>query len=381
MLKFIDMKKISRHASRRKSLFTPVLAVLFTASWSIGAPSLENSPTRLSSNENAFGYTPNAKEAMIKYIDSGSYYNRNNVMDLVEACAKKEGVPDNYIVTTAGSGPLLMMTALAYAEPGKNVVTSEMGYTQLVRKFEARGGDVKYAALGSDMGYDFDALAAAIDENTVIVYICNPNNPTGVLCDPNDLKQFVMTVSEDILVFVDEAYLELADSNFAINTCSPLVKLRKNVIVTRTFSKGYGMAGLRIGYGVADPSILEKINMFNMGPPSYLAAIAALEGIKDTAFFEKNVSLYQANRKYVTEAFDRMGIEYAEPQGAFVYYKSGIDQQMLRDKMEKFGVLVSGSRESGVEEGKYSMWSRVSVGTKPELDEFLTALSAILAES
>ncbi len=369
------MKKMSNN------LALVAIAGVLAASWSFAAPTLENSPTRLSSNENAFGYSPKAKEAMIKYIDSGSYYNRNNVQDLIEACAKKEGVPSSHIITTAGSGPLLMMTALAYAEPGVNVVTSEMGYTQLIRKFEARGGDVKFAKLGEDMGYDFDALKDEIDDNTKIVYICNPNNPTGVLCDPAELKQFVMSVRQDILVFVDEAYLELADSSFAMNTCAPLVKLRKNLIVTRTFSKGYGMAGLRIGYGVAQPEVLKKIGEFSMGTPSFLSAIAALEGLKDTDFFQKNVDLYRANRKMVTDAFDRMGLEYASPQGAFVYYKSGIDQQVLRDALESKGILVSGSRESGVPEGKYAQWSRVSIGTENQMKEFLKALTEVLVES
>ncbi len=378
------MKKMSNLVERRiRGWIAPVaLAGSVLTSSLVGqpAPTLENSPVRLSSNENAFGYTPNAKLAMMKALDGGSYYNRNDVSELVELCAKKEGVSKDYILTTPGSGPLLMMTALAYAEPGVNVVTTEMGYTQLIRKFEERGGEVKFAPLSKDMGYDFKALKAEIDENTKIVYICNPNNPTGVLANAAELKQFVMSIPEDILVFVDEAYLELTSSSFALETCSPLVKLKKNVIVTRTFSKGYGLAGLRIGYAVAHPDILEKISVYYMGPPSYLSAIAASEAIKDSEFLATNVKNYQTVRKYVTDSFDKMGIDYAKPDGAFVYFHTGIDQQELRDTMKENGILISGSRVSGAPESKYAGWARVSIGTKPQMDEFLTILGGLVAK-
>ncbi|MDQ8182385.1 histidinol-phosphate transaminase [Pelagicoccus sp. SDUM812005] len=378
------MKKMSTLVERRiRGWVVPAaLAGTLLTSSLVGqaAPTLEDSPVRLSSNENAFGYTPKAKMAMMKALDGGSYYNRNNVSELEELCAKKEGVSTDYILTTAGSGPLLMMTALAYAEPGVNVVTTEMGYTQLVRKFEQRGGDVKFAPLSEDMGYDFKALKAAIDENTKIVYICNPNNPTGVLADSAELKQFVMSIPDDILVFVDEAYLELTSSSFAMATCAPLARLKKNVIVTRTFSKGYGLAGFRIGYAVAHPDILEKISVFHMGAPSYIAAIAACEAIKDSEHLAVNIKNYQTVRKYVTDAFDKMGIEYAKPDGAFVYFHSGIDQQLLRDTMRENGILISGSRVSGAPESKYADWARVSIGTKPQMDEFLTLLSGLVAK-
>ncbi len=366
---------------RRLLAFAAISGAMIAPGFATSEPTLENSPIRLSSNENAFGYTPKAKAAMIKYLDGGSYYNRNDVENLVEMCAKKEGVPNDYILTTAGSGPLLMMTALAFAEPGVNVVTTEMGYTQLIRKFAERGGDLKFAKLSDDMGYDFDSLKAEIDENTKIVYICNPNNPTGVMADANELKKFILSVPEDILVFVDEAYLELADASFALNTCASLVKVRKNLIVTRTFSKGYGLAGFRIGYGIANPEVLAKIYPFFMGGPSYLAAIAAVEALKDTEHLSTNVKKYQTVRTYLTTTFDQLGVAYAKPQGAFVYFNSGIDQQVLRDTMAANGILISGSRESGVPIGKYDEWARVSIGTMDQMKGFISILSNMLAKS
>lgn len=344
------------------------------------APTDPNSPIRLSSNENAFGFSPAAKRAMLENIDAGSYYNRNNITDLINQISRRENVPANHILTTAGSGPVLMMTALAYAEPGKNAVTTAMGYTQLTRRFELQGGEIKYAPLGPDMGYDFDAMAALIDENTVLVYICNPNNPTGTLADPRALRRFILSVPPRVLVFVDEAYLEISDTPFETNTMAPLVRLRPNVLISRTFSKCFGMAGFRIGYAVANPAILEKISPYHMGAPTYLSAIAAREALLDTQFMEYSKRRYQEVRNYVKAEFDKMGIQYADPQGAFVFFRpgNGLTGDALRDAMAERGILISGSRESGVEPGTFADWARVSLGNMDEMKAFITALTEIL---
>ncbi|HKB89383.1 MAG TPA: histidinol-phosphate transaminase [Opitutaceae bacterium] len=349
---------------------------------SAGEPSLENSPTRLSSNENPFGYSPKAAEAMIKYLQSGNYYNHNEVDDLVKVLADYNHVKESYILPTPGSGPVLQMTALAYAKPGTNVVTTAMGYGQLINAYQEHGGDVKFVQLAPNMGYDFKALARAIDDKTNVVYICNPNNPTGVLADPAEMKKFIFSVPENILVFVDEAYLELSDTGLAANTMAPFVNARKNLLVSRTFSKGHAMAGLRAGYGIANPAVLTKLKEYYMGPMSYLAAIAAKESIKDQAHLEENRKKYQEMRAYTCKEFDRRGIKYAEnPQGAFVYFRSGMKSEDLLKKLQTSNVLISGSRESGVPPGMYSEWERVSIGTKEQMDLFFGELDKALGRT
>lgn len=346
-----------------------------------GKPTINDGAVRISSNENAFGFTPKALERMKAALDAGNYYNRNDVDEMVKLCAAKEGVPEDYILPTPGSGPVLMMTAWAYAKPGVNVVTTAMGYTQLTREFVEHGGDLKFVGLNEKMGYDFEGLKRAIDDKTVIVYICNPNNPTGVLADPAELRKFVMSVPERVLVFVDEAYLELADNGLAPNTAAPLVKLKKNVIVSRTFSKGYAMAGLRIGYGIANPEVLDKLRRFYAGGPSYIAAIAAQEALKDKTHLDANRAKYREVRDYVCKEFDRLGIKYASPQGAFIYFKSGMKDKDLVAKLKTKNILISGSRESGVPEGAYGEWARVSIGSKEEMDLFLGEISKILGKT
>lgn len=355
-----------------------VTTISVAAALHAGSPTINDGAIRISSNENPFGFSPKALERMKAALDSGNYYNHNDVADLVSLCAAKEGVSEKYILTSPGSGPLLMMTAWAYAAPGANVVTSAMGYTQLTQAFMAHGGDVKFASLNDKMGYDFKALRATIDAKTVIVYICNPNNPTGVLADPAELRNFVLSVPENILVFVDEAYLELSDSGLQANTTAPLVKLRKNLIVTRTFSKGYALAGLRVGYAIANPEVLGKLSKFYSGGPSYIAAIAAEESLKDTAHLEANRAKYKQVRDYACKEFDRLGIKYASPQGAFIYFHSGMPDKELVKKLKDHKVLISGSRASGVPEGAYGDWARVSIGTKEEMDIFFGEMEKLL---
>jgi histidinol-phosphate aminotransferase len=337
---------------------------------------------KISSNENVWGFSPKALARVKEALVTGNYYNRDEITEFVNLCAAYNGVKEDMIMPAAGSGPLLTLTALAYAQKGKNVVTTAMGYGQLVGKFAERGGDVKYAPLGESMGYDFKALARTIDENTVVVYICNPNNPTGVLADPRELRNFILSVRDDILVFVDEAYLELADTGLKANTMVPLTKVRKNLLVTRTFSKGHGMAGLRFGYGIGHPAVLDRLEEYSSGGPSFLAAIAAQEALKDEAHLEANRKNYSDVRKYVCAELERMGITYArDPQAAFIYFRAGIPGRDVSTKMRQANIYIGTSRESGVPEGTYEDWCRVSIGSKEQMDLFLGELAKILGKT
>lgn len=371
-------------ARRLSSTVLVALALLAPTQIFAGAPTIADGKTRISSNENPFGFTPKALERMKAALDSGNYYNRNDVDDLTSLLATYNGVKKEYILPTAGSGPVLDMAAHAFVAKGKNVVTTAMGYTQLVNKFEALGGDVKYAALSSTMGYDFKELGRQIDANTVIVYICNPNNPTGTLADPAELRKFIMGVPENICVFVDEAYLELSDPGLKATTMAQLVNVKKNVIVSRTFSKAHAMAGLRAGYAMGQEPMLAKLRPFYQGSMSYIAAIAAEESIKDTAHMEENRKKYQEVRKYVTAQFDKMGVKYApNPQGAFIYFKpgKGLKGMDVNAKMKASNILIGSTRESGVPEGSYDEWVRVSIGTKEDMDLFLGELAKALGKT
>jgi histidinol-phosphate aminotransferase len=306
-----------------------LLALSVQASFAQGTPTANDGLIRLGSNENAFGYSPRALAAMTAVLESGNFYNRNNVDDFVQTVAEFEKVTPDFVLPTAGSGPVLLMTAFAYAKPGANVVTTAPGYTQLTRTFLDMGGEVKYVPVGADYGQDLAAMSRAIDANTTIVYICNPNNPTGVLADPAELRRFVMSIPRDVLVFVDEAYLELSTGGLAANSMAPLVKARQNLIISRTFSKSHGMAGIRAGYGLANPAVLANLRKFYQGGPTFVSAVGAREALLDTEFMAGNAKKYQDVRDYVAAEFDRMGITYAKPEGAFIWFKSAMNGRSL----------------------------------------------------
>ena len=335
----------------------------------------ERGPVKINGNENAFGYSQMAMMAIMQELPDINRYAWEETSALIDALAMREMVPTEYIVPTAGSGPVLLMSAMAYAEAGKNVVSVEPGYTQLTRTFEAMGGEVKLVPLNEKLEYDLEAINAAIDENTVMVYICNPNNPTGTTVDPDALKAFIKALPEGVVAFVDEAYLELADGGLETNSMISLVREGENVILARTFSKVYGMAGLRIGYGVMAPDKVELLRKYHSGGPNKLGCVAAVAALMDTGFFEQSVNNYQSVRKMVTDRLDELGVEYADPQGSFVFMKTGIPIEIFQGMMETEQVMVGRPFPPMLD------WCRVSIGTEEEMSIFLSVFEKVMSSN
>ncbi|MDP0501196.1 MAG: histidinol-phosphate transaminase [Verrucomicrobiota bacterium JB022] len=334
----------------------------------------ERAPVKINGNENAFGYSQMAQMAIMQKLQGANRYAAAEAVELQNAIAAREGVPSNHVIQTAGSGPVLVMTALAYAKPGKNIVTVTPGYTQLSRAFEAHGGTVKEVPLNDKLQYDLAAVKAAMDENTAIVYICNPNNPTGTIINPLELTQFVLSAPKDVLVFVDEAYLELAPGGLEKNSMVKLVKQRENMIVARTFSKVYGMAGLRVGYGVAQPATLDKLRPYHMGGPSILSTVAATAALQDTDFFSYSVESYTSVRDMVKKRFDEMGLKYADPNGSFIFVQTGVPIEELQAAMEAEDVLIGRPFPPMLD------WARISIGTEEEMQVFLEVFERVMKE-
>lgn len=332
----------------------------------------DRGPIKINGNENAFGYSQMAMMAIMQELPDINRYAWEESVALVDAIALREMVPGEYVVPTAGSGPVLQMAAMAYAAPGKNVVSVEPGYTQLVRTFEAFGGESKLVALNDKLEYDLGAVKAAIDENTVMVYLCNPNNPTGTVVDPDALKTFIRELPDNIVAFVDEAYLELADGGLEANSMVSLVREGENVILARTFSKVYGMAGLRVGYGIMKPDTKAKLRKYNMGGPNKLGCVAAVASLQDAAFFEQSVSSYRAVRKMVTDRLDELGVTYAYPQGSFVFMKTGVPIKEFQALMENEQIMVGRPFPPMLD------WCRVSIGTEDEMTTFLAVFEEVM---
>src|SRR5690606_21124255 len=213
---------------------------------------------KLNANENPYGPSPKVVQAISSSLTMGNRYGHGQAATLIQMIAEKEGVTPAHIMMGPGSSDLLEKTAFVQFRNGGNIVTADPAYMSIMSTAQAMGASWKPTPLTSDFQHDLEALAKEVDADTKLVYICNPNNPTGSITDPVKLKEFCVKTSAKVPVFVDEAYLEFMDNPEA-NTMVGLVAEGKDVIVARTFSKIHGMAGLRIGYIVAQPERIETI--------------------------------------------------------------------------------------------------------------------------
>jgi histidinol-phosphate aminotransferase len=332
----------------------------------------------LNYNENAFGASPRALAAAREALADASYYNGGEAVALAALIAKREALNPAHVLLTPGSGPILELVAAAHAGPGREVINLSPGYTQLDLAFARLGG--RAVTLPADPahghGYDFAALRALLGPETAVVFVCNPNNPTGALADPDELRAFIRAVPEHILVVVDEAYLEVADGGLAQNTMAGLIPERAQLLVVRTFSKLHGLAGLRAGYGLARPETLAPLLRHSQGGPSYLAALAARESLLDEEHLAEVVARHREARATVQAGLAARDIPYAPSQATFVLFDSGLPHGEMRRRMAAAGVLIN-HPHGLAPDSPYSTWARVSLGRPEQLAAFFEALDAV----
>ncbi|MEM0941379.1 MAG: histidinol-phosphate transaminase [Bacteroidota bacterium] len=329
---------------------------------------------KLNANENPYGPSPKAVQALKDGAVKGNRYAWKELFALVEKIAKKEGVDPKNVIMGPGSSDLLEKTGMVLFLEGGNVVSADPSYMSLIRVAEATGASWKGVPLKSDWSHDLNAMEKAIDENTKLVYICNPNNPTGSLTATAELRDFCARVSEKVPVFVDEAYLEFLDNSQKQSMVS-LVAEGKNVIIARTFSKIHGMAGIRVGYIVAKEETLQqiqKITRAGMGI-SYPSVMAALASMEDVTFQEKSKKLNAQSRNYVCTELKKMGFDYVKSHTSFVLFPIQMEGKAFLKKMKSQQVAVRAF------EINKKNWCRVSMGTMEEMKIFVSALGSVLS--
>ncbi|MEM1136259.1 MAG: aminotransferase class I/II-fold pyridoxal phosphate-dependent enzyme [Bacteroidota bacterium] len=331
-------------------------------------PDLTTLKARLFLNENPFGPSKKALEALVKQAPSGNHYSWNHLMKLVGKIAEQEGVKPDNIMMGPGSSDLLEKTALVSFMGGGNIVSGDPAYMSLVNVAKSVNGKWKAVKLLDDYQHDLKKMEAAIDKDTKVVYITNPNNPTGTITDDKELYKFVERISDKVLVFVDEAYLELADKGLDASMVS-LVAKGKNVIVSRTFSKIHGMAGIRVGYIVGLEDTLKSIQKITRGGmgitgPSIAAASASMD---DKDFLEMSKSKIAESRKFTFDMLKSKGITYMPSQTNFVMFPLEMDGDTYLQKMYDQKVAVK------VYKFWDKTWCRVSMGTMEEMKIFAQA--------
>jgi histidinol-phosphate aminotransferase len=326
---------------------------------------------RLSANENPFGPSAKAKQAMVDAMQLSYRYPINDRKKLIDAICSFEGIREEQLILDAGSSPLLQAAATHYSSG--TIVSANPTYEDLLKRAQAAGGKVIRVPLDAEYRYDLPALEAAIDETTSLVYICNPNNPTATVIEGDKLRDFCKRVSKKVPVFIDEAYIDLCDDP-QNTTMIPLVKDGYNIMVARTFSKLYGMAGLRCGYVVAQPDVIKKLSMLANGASSVSAITlaAAVASYRDKPYMEYAYKNITASRKYVCDVLKKKGILFVPSQTNFVVFPVNMDGVAFAGKMMEQGVGVRSFRFFSKE------WCRVSIGKMEEMELFTAALDKIV---
>lgn len=336
-------------------------------------PDLSNLKARLLANENPYGPSDEVRLAIMESVSLGNRYGHGDAQKLKELLAEKEGVSPDHIMLAPGSTDILEKTAISLFVSGGNIVSADPSYMSLVKTALSFGADWKNIPLTADYAHDLPAMAAAIDSETKLIYVCNPNNPMGSLTPSDSLRDFCNSVADEVPVFVDEAYLEFLDDR-EDKSMVDLVAQGKNVIVARTFSKIHGMAGLRIGYAVALPETLNKIREMvrsNMGL-SVTSLRGAMASITAIDFQEKSRVLTAASRSYLASELESLGFAYVPSHTSFMIFPIEVEGDTFLKKMYNQGIGIR------VFEIQDKPWCRVSMGTLDEMKMFVSALRNVV---
>lgn len=328
---------------------------------------------KLASNENPLGPSPRAIEAAQKALASSNRYPDGNGFYLREALAKKHAIAGENIILGGGSTELIDLSGRLALIPGDCGVTSYGSfplYSIAIRATGARYFDVAMR----EYHFDLEAIARELPEETKLIFLANPNNPTGTMFSADDLDAFLARVPEHILVVIDEAYFDYVDSpNYSRSI--EIVRGGRNLLVLRTFSKVYGLAGLRIGYGIGPPGLLAEMNKIR-GPfnTSNVAQAAALAALDDLEHVRRSVESNRAGLAQLTAGLQKLAIKVVPSVTNFLLVIFGMDTEPLVEALLEQGVIVRPMRWMG-----FPAAIRVTVGTHDENQKFLDALNVALA--
>jgi histidinol-phosphate aminotransferase len=339
-------------------------------------PEVDKSVAIMGANESPFGPSPKAVEAMVAKAALTARYADAEGEDLKKQIAAIEGVAPEQIFLANGSSPILAAFGEMIAKKGDGqLVTSIATYEGVPRAAGQYGAEVIMTPLTAEFGIDLDAMAGKVSKKTTATYVCNPNNPTGNMVDPVKLKAFAIEASKTAPCFIDEAYLDLCD-DYAGNVMTGLVRDGHNVVICRTFSKIYGMAGQRLGYGIAAPELAREMAMATrMGGVNHLGIVAAMASLADKEFVPTMRPKFKAGRERLYNLVKGMGRPIASnPQASFVFFDVGMPSKTFAEKMMAEGVRVVGRSWA-----QYDNWTRICVGDDWEMDRCETALKKVLA--
>lgn len=331
---------------------------------------------KLASNENPLGMPDSARQAMLQAVADIARYPDSNGFDLKAAISAKYGVLQEWITLGNGSNDILELAAHAFVQPGQAAMYAQYSFAVYPLATQAVGGRA-IVVPAKNYGHDLAAMAQAITADTRLIFIANPNNPTGTFVPAAEIEAFLKKVPPQVVVVLDEAYNEFLAPELQYESTA-WVRQYPNLLVSRTFSKAYGLAGLRVGFGIAQPLITDMLNRirqpFNVNSLAQAAAVAALN---DAEFLQKSAQVNADGYLQLTQAFDALGLEYVPSCGNFVLVKVGADDgagARINLGLLKQGVIVRPVGNYGLPQ-----WLRISIGLPEENAIFIEALKKVLA--
>jgi histidinol-phosphate aminotransferase len=325
---------------------------------------------RLNSNENPLGLAPAARRAVIDNIGEANRYPRESRVKLIEALAKKDGVAPDNIVLGCGSTEVLQMSVQCLAGPNAPLVLADPTFEDVPRYAQPYTYRLEKVPLGADYAHDLSRMRERAESagGRALVYICNPNNPTGTVTPSADVDAWIESAADDVYFLVDEAYYEYC-ADPAYWSCLRWIADRPNVIVSRSFSKIYGMAGMRLGYGITHAETAERLRQFiGMNNANQLALAAALASLADEALVARSREANARGVAILLDTLDQLGLEYLPSQTNFVMHRINGELADYRRRMADANVSVGRPFPPMLE------YNRLSIGTPEEMERFTEIL-------
>ncbi len=341
----------------------------------------ESKIIKLASNENPLGMPQSAYDAMLVAANDLGRYPDSNGFELKKVLSERLGVPTDWVTLGNGSNDILELAARAVAQLGDDIIFSRHAFAVYPLASQAVGARSVEVAPKASYGHDLPAMLKAVKssgDKAKLVFVANPNNPTGSYLEPQEIEAFLLALPSHVVVVLDEAYNEYLAPAQRYDAIA-WVKRFPNMVLSRSFSKAYGLAGLRIGYAIAQPELTDLLNRirqpFNVNS---LAQAAAIASFQDSAFLQKGYEVNRAGYLQLTKAFDEMHLTYLPSAGNFVLVKVGDDDQAgarVNLALLKRGIIVRPVGNYGFPE-----WLRISIGLSEENIAFINAFRDILAK-
>lgn len=325
---------------------------------------------KMASNENPLGASPKAREAIKKALNSLNYYPDGNATALKESIATKLGLEVEQVQPSSGSDEMIDLISKTFLDIGDEVILADTTFPRYMSTAQLMGATPVVVPL-KDFVYDLEGMKNALTDKTRLIWLCNPNNPTGTMFNEENFVSFLESVPKNVIIVYDEAYNEFVTRDDYPHDSFRFLDQYPNLIVLRTFSKIYGLAALRVGYTLASKEILENIDKvrgpFNVNALAQVAAIAALE---DDEFLHKSYEVNKAGKEYLYNAFEEMGLWYLPSETNHIFFDTGKDCNNIFVDLQKKGIIIR---------PMYKTFARVSIGRMEENQKFIAVLKEVLA--